>query len=143
MDAATVSVAGPGDTVTQKRQLSGAIEITFASGRSLRLSNFLAAYVDTGDQIKFALPCNGQAPTAPELLIKHGTGTYLYQASIGYATKPKIDKFHHPYVHAEIAGGALGLIGLHLTCAALRAYFYSPDRNRHQVSHTLYDSLRA
>ena len=136
MNAAIVSVNEQGETVMQKCQQSDAVEITFASGCSLRLSNFLAAYVDTGDQIKFALPCNGQAPTAPELLIKHGTGTYLYQASIGYTTKPKIDKFHHPYVHAEIAGGALGLIGLHLTCAALRDYFYSPDRNRHQGSHT-------
>ena len=142
MNAATVSVNGQGEIVTQKRQESGAVEITFASGRSLRLSNFLAAYVATGDEIKFALSCDGKAPTAPELLIKGGTGTYLYQASIGYAAQPKTDKFHHPYVHVEIAVGALGFTGLHLTCAAIRDYFYSPDRNRHQGCRTLYEVLR-
>lgn len=134
--------SGQGELITQKFQQSDAVEITLASGRNLRLSNFLATYVAIGDEIKFALPRNGQAPTAPELLIKRSTGTFLYQAPIGYATKPKTDKFRRPYVHAETAGGTLGLTGLHLTCAALRDYFYSPDRNRHQESRSLYDILR-
>ena len=58
------------------------------------------------------------------------------------AAKPKTDKFRRPYVHAEIAGGMLGFRTLHLTCAALRDYFYCPHRNHNQDSHTLYDVLR-
>lgn len=141
MNPAALS-SGQGELITQKFQQSDAVEITLASGRNLRLSNFLDTYVAIGDEIKFALPRNGQAPTAPELLIKRSTGTFLYQAPIGYATKPKTDKFRRPYVYVETAGGTLGLTGLHLTCAALRDYFYSPDRNRHQESRSLYDILR-
>lgn len=131
------------ETVVQKRQQSGSIEVVFTSGRSLLLSKFLAASVDPEDKVNFSLPSGEGVPSAPELLIQRATGAYLYQASIGYVTKPKIDQFKHPYVHAEIAGGALGFSGLHLTCAALRDYFYSPERNRVHGRGTLYDVLGA
>jgi hypothetical protein len=137
-----VSACEYGEIVTQKRQQSGAVEIAFASGRSLRVSNFLGTIIDSGDKIKFALPGALEAPANPELLIKRSTGVYVYQASVGYAAKPKTDKFHHPYVHVEIAGGALGFTALHLTCAAVRDYFYCPHRSHNQGSRTLYEVLR-
>jgi hypothetical protein len=137
-----VLASGYGEIVVQKRQRLGAVEVAFASGRSLRVSNFLGAYVDPGDEIKFALPSGRDVLANPELLIKRGTGAYVYQASVGYAAKPKTDHLRHPYVQAEVAGAMLGFKVLHLTCAALRDYFYTPPRNYNPGSLNFYDVLR-
>ena len=139
---AAISASGYGEIVTQKRQQFGVVEITFASGRSLLVSNFLGTYVDPGDEIKLALPCSGETLSTSELLIKRLTGACVYQTSVGYAAKPKTDKVHHPYVHVEIAGGTLGFTALHLPCAALRDYFYSPHRSHNPDSQSPYEVLR-
>jgi hypothetical protein len=139
---AAISASGYGEIVTQERQQSGATEITFASGRSLLVSNFLGTYVDPGDEIKFALPCTGETLSSPELLIKRVTGPCVYQTSVRYAARPKTDKIHHPYVHVEIAGGTLGFTALHLPCAALRDYFYSPHRSHNPDNQSLYEVLK-
>ncbi|MCI0621117.1 MAG: hypothetical protein L0387_05500 [Acidobacteria bacterium] len=142
MNVTAFSVNSQGEIVAHKQQQCSSIEITFASGRSLLLSNFLGANVSVGDEIRFSMAYEGNTPASPELLIKRGAGTYLYQARVGYAAKPRLDKFQHSYVHVDTAGGALGLIGLHVPCAVVRDYFYSADRNREQSSHTFYDVLR-
>ena len=118
-----------GEVVTEKHQQSGSTECVLASGRSLGVSNLLGAHLDHGDEVSFSLTPQGEAPTAPELLVKRSGGIYLYQAAIGYAALPKTDKFQHPYVPAEIVAPTLGFTGLHLTCAAIRDYFYVDVRD--------------
>ena len=142
MNFGTVCLNGQAEVVAGKHELPDAVEITFASRRELRVSHFLAGQIGIGDEIRFSLPYEGQAPAAPELLIKQGAGASLYQVLIGYATKPKSDKFHHHYVQVEISGGGLGFAGLHLTCAAIRDYFYLSARNHHPENRTLYDVLK-
>src|SRR5437870_3949340 len=83
------------------------------------------------------------APVSPELLIKRCAGAFFYQTSIGYAAKPKADRFQHTFVSAEICNGRLGFNSLHLSCASIRDYFYSLIRNRSANNQrTFYDLLK-
>jgi hypothetical protein len=81
--------------------------------------------------------------TFPELLIKRSTGPFLYQTSIGYAAKPKADRFQHAFVSAEICNSRLGFNSLHLTCASIKDYFYCLNRNRSTKNQgTFYDVVK-
>src|SRR2546426_5685836 len=134
--------AGRGEVVAGKRPQPGGIECLFTSGRSLRVSTFLGEHISLGDEIQFSIP-EGGVPMSPELLIKHGTGRFLYQTCLGYAAKPKSDRFQHAFVLAEICNGRLGFNNLHLTCASIKDYFYSLNRNRcGNNQRTFYDLLK-
>ena len=131
-----------GEVVAGKRPQPGGIECLFTSGRSLRVSTFLGEHINPGDEIQFSMP-EGGAPMSPELLIKHSTGRFLYQTCLGYAAKPKSDRFQEAFVSAEICNGRLGFNSLHLTCASIRDYFYSLSRNCSANNpRTFYDLLK-
>jgi len=119
------------------------VECTFASGGSVRISNFLEAHVRPGDEIQFSLP-DGDSPQAPELLIRRTARDTLYQTSIGYVARPKSGRFQQTFASAAIRDGRLGFTCLHLPCAAIKSYFYSGNRGRDSASQgSLYDLLRA
>ena len=133
----------PAETVVRKLANANSIDVVFASGRSLRLSRFLASCVDPEDEVQFSLPLESSGFNSPELLVKSSSGRCLYQTLIGYAAKPRMDRQTHPYVRAEIPDGRLGLSCLHLPCAAVRDYFYRPNRNDNTGDDAnLYDILR-
>src|SRR5207247_1163520 len=86
-----------GEVVASKRPEPGVVECLFTSGRNLRVSNFLGEHINPGDAIQFSMP-ESRTPMFPELLIKRCTGPFLYQTSIGYAAKPKADRFQRAFV---------------------------------------------
>ena len=114
----------------------------FVSGRSLRLSKFLASHVEPEDEVRFALPLETNGFNSPELLIKSSSGRCLYQTLIGYAAKPRTDRQAHPYVQAEIPNGRLGIACLHLPVRAVRDYFYRPRRTTAMEIASLYEILK-
>ena len=68
---------------------------------------------------------------------------YIYQAPIGYVSRPKQDKRNQSFVSAEVRRGGLGLATVFLSCEVLREYFYSLPRTSDKVDHpTLYEVLR-
>jgi len=131
------------ETVVRKLANASSTDLVFASGRSLRLSRFLASLVEPGDEVQFSLPFGANGFSSSELLVKSSSGRCLYQTLIGYAAKPRLDRQTHPYVQAEIPDGRLGFASLHMPCAAVRDYFYHPKRNENTGDATLYDVLRA
>jgi hypothetical protein len=126
------------ETVVQKQENTNSTDLVFASGRSLRVSIYLASFISQGDQIHFALPVESRGCGNPELLIKPGSGHCVYQAVIGYAAKPRTDKMAHPYVQADIPDGHLGFSCLHLPCAVVRDYFYRQKRNNGDGDNSIY-----
>ena len=131
-----------GERVARKIEHPAFTDLVFASGRSLRLSKFLASYVDPEDEVRFSLPVESDGFNSPELLIKSSSGRCLYQTLIGYAAKPRRDRQAHPYIQAEIPDGRLGFACLHLPCAAVRDYFYRPKRNDSDQGVSLYELLK-
>ncbi len=130
------------ETVVRKFANASSIDLVFASGRSLRLSQFLASLVEPGDEVQFSLPFQTNGFNSPELLVKSSCGRCLYQTLIGYAAKPRMDRRTHPYVQAEIPNGRLGFALLHIPCGVVRDYFYRPKRNDNTRDASLYDVLR-
>ena len=118
------------ETVVRKLANASSTDLVFASGRSLRLSRFLASHVEPEDEVRFSLPFETNGFNSPELLIKSSSGRCLYQTLIGYAAKPRIDRQTHPYVQAEIPDGRLGLACLHLPCASRAGLFLSSEAER-------------
>jgi hypothetical protein len=117
----------------------------FPNQTKLLLSRSLAAYVTIGDEITFPIP----APDAvgPEILVTKnasaGPNRYIYQAPIGYVSRPKQDKRNQPFVSAEVAQGGLGIGTIFLPCEVLREYFYRVSSTADRVGHpTLYEVLR-
>ena len=77
----------PAETVVRKLANANSIDVVFASGRSLRLSRFLASCVDPEDEVQFSLPLESSGFNSPELLTKSSSGHCLYQTMIGYAAE--------------------------------------------------------
>ncbi len=132
----------PAETVVHKLSNTKSTDLVFASGKSLRLSRFLASLVEPQDEVRFSLPFESNGFNSPELFIKSSSGRCLYQTLIGYAAKPKRDRQTHPYVQAEIPDGRLGVSCLHLPCGAVRDYFYRSNRNDSDGNHSLYEILK-
>ena len=106
-----------GERVARKIEHPAFTDLLFASGRSLRLSKYLASCVEPENEVRFSLPVESCGFNSPELLVKSSSGRWLYQTVIGYAAKPRTDRQTHPCVRAEIQDGRLGLACLHLPCA--------------------------
>ncbi|MGH9737485.1 MAG: hypothetical protein ACRD4X_02745 [Candidatus Acidiferrales bacterium] len=130
-----------------KLNLKGAkTECLFVDGTSILLSNFLAGFVRTGDELLF--PLELQAAGGGTQIYICNTSTLerrkdAFQAEIGYATQPRKDKRGNLFVSAEVVGGCLGLSAIHLGCEALRDYFYVGNRRRARTRQTsLYELLR-
>jgi hypothetical protein len=115
----TLESRPPAETVVRKLATANATDLVFASGKTLRLSRFLASHVEPQDEVRFPLPFETSGFNSPELLIKSSSGRCLYQTLIGYAAKPKKDRQTHPYIQAEIPDGRLGISCLHLPCEAV------------------------
>ena len=98
-----------------------------------------------GDEITFAIPAGDEVGTEV-LITKHdvsGRNRYLYQAPIGYVTKPKPDKRNEPFISAEVQAGALGIATIFMPCQALREYFYRLTRSGDRAERpSLYEILR-
>jgi hypothetical protein len=120
-----------------------AIMCLFSEGNSLKLSRFLASFINPADQIEFD-------PTAEDpardFRLLHASGRHpreLYFASIGYVTQPKADTRNGYFVRAEVAGGRLGVKRIHLPGDAVRDYFYFSNRRYPGCEEqTLFDLLR-
>jgi hypothetical protein len=133
------------EPVREKRLRLDGIECVLASGRSVRVSRLLAEYIQVGDEIDFNLPvCN--AATGTEIhVLKPQTASgfrHVYLAQLGYVTQPKTDKYQHPYIFISLPEHALGTLGIHLPCAAVRDYFFSSDRCSWDPVRSFYDLLK-
>jgi hypothetical protein len=107
---------------------------------SPRLGRLLAP----GDSLEFS-PCfTSSAATEIRATRSNGIGSkQIYFAPVGYVTHPRPDKRQECFLRAEIAGGALGIKGIHLPAPAVRDYFYQADRRRQWAEPpTLYGLLR-
>jgi hypothetical protein len=116
-----------------------------ANQGKLVLSRFLATRVAIGDEITFPIP-TAQTIGAEILIAKQtpsGAMPSLYQAQIGYVTRPKPDKRNQLFVSAEVRHGMLGISSVFLPCDILRDYFYRvPQRDDQAPRMTFYDLLR-
>ena len=118
----------------------------FNDGGNVLLSNFLAAFIRSGDEITFPLTIDS-AGAGTEIYIRKtssgGRGRDLYQTPVSYVAQPKADNRERLYVRAEVSTGRLGISSIHLPCEVVRDYFYVATRRQpwaHQTS--LYDVLR-
>ena len=117
----------------------------FPKQTKLLLSRILAPYVAIGDEITFPIP-SPDATGAEIYITKNGSSgmnRLLYQAPIGYASQPKLDKRNQHFVSAEVQRGSLGINTIFLPCEVLREYFYRLPRTADRVSQpTMYEVLR-
>src|SRR5438552_10220126 len=126
------------------RQKESAAECVLSQGAPVLVPAFLAAYLGSGDEIELPLGSN-QAGTEIHVR-KNGAARRLrelYQAPIGYVTRPKEDKRKELFVVAEVLGSGLGIRAVHLPWHAPRDYFSVPDRPADSNDQsTLYEALR-
>jgi hypothetical protein len=133
------------EPVREKRLRPDGIECVLASGRIVRVSRLLAESIRAGDEIEFNLPVSNTVTGTEIRVLKAQTASelgHVYLAQIGYVTEPKTDKHQHPYVYISIPEHALGILGIHLPCAALRDYFFSSDRGSWNLHKSFYDLLK-
>ncbi len=103
----------------------------FADGTAILVSNFLASFIRTGDELLF--PVELEAADAGTQIYIRNTNPQerrrdVFQAEIGYATQPSKDKRDNLFVAAEVRGSCLGISAINLRCEALRDYFYVGNR---------------
>ena len=120
-----------------------AIMCLFSEGNSLKLSRFLASFINPADQIEFDPTAEDPAREFRLLQASGRRPRELYFASIGYVTQPKADTHNGYFVRAEVAGGRLGVKRIHLPSDAVRDYFYFSNRRCPGCEEqTLFDLLR-
>jgi len=107
-------------------------ECIFSDGTSILVSNSLASFIHSGDELLFPLEFQA-ANSGTQIYIRNANPRQQrtrerFQAMIGYATQPKKDKRGNPFVSAETVGDSLGISTIHLRCEALRDYFYVGNR---------------
>jgi hypothetical protein len=105
----------------------------FADGTAILVSNFLASFIRAGDELLF--PVELEAADAGTQIYIRNTNLEdrrrdVFQAEIGYATRPRKDKRDNLFVAAEVCGPSIGIVAIHLRCEALRDYFCVGDRSR-------------
>ena len=104
----------------------------FTDGTSILLSNVLASFIHSGDEVRFPLTLEAVSATA-EIQVRDAKRTTgrreIFQAEIGYATQPRKDKRGDLFVLAEVVGRCLGISTIQLRCETLRDYFYAGSRN--------------
>jgi len=120
-------------TVLRTSPRSAKTECLFTDSTSILISNFLASFIRTGDELRFPLEFES-ADAGTEIFIratKHGESRRdAFQVKIGYATQPRKDKRDNLFVTAEVSGGCLGISAICLRCEVLRDYFYVGNRHR-------------
>jgi len=109
----------------------GAAQCLLAHGTPIIVSRFLANFLHPQDEIQLPL---GDSVTGTEIHVSPGRASYraseLYQAPIGYVTKPKEDNRKNLYVLAGVRESRLGISAISIPCPAVRDYFYVADRRR-------------
>jgi len=105
------------------------IECAFTDGTSILLSKFLAAFIRSGDEVRFPV---GMPDSVSELYVRvpaqQPFRRDMLQVQVGYVTQPKKDKGGNFFVSAEPLGKQLGINHVHLRCEMLRDYFYVANR---------------
>lgn len=107
-------------------------ECLFADGTSILVSNLLASFIHTGDELLFPFDL-GAADAGTEIFICHNPEERrqdVFQAQIGYVSQPCKDKRDNLFVSAEVPGSRLGISTINLRCATLRDYFFVANRRR-------------
>src|SRR2546427_2185362 len=114
---------------------------------SVLMSRVLAGYILSGDVLE--IPLQFEAPAGTEILVHKNSNSKsrdIYQAPIGYVTKPKEDRRGQFYSLAEVRQSALGFSMMRLNCDVVRDYFYvgcrRPSRPNQEQQPTFYDALR-
>lgn len=123
------------------------VECVFRDGDSVLVSRFLGGYILPGYTIELGLPSKA-GDHGTEVLVHKGPSSKakdVYQAPIGYVTKPKVDKRGQVYCLAEVCGSAFGISTVRLNCDVLRNYFYVPRwaSRSNQEQPTFYEVLKA
>jgi hypothetical protein len=108
-------------------------ECVFDDGTSTLLSNFLASFINAGDELRFPLELD-VATAGTELHVSRRQQKTrkedILQVPIGYVTQPRKDKRNDLFVSAEVLHPRLGITSIYLRCEALRNYFYVGCRQR-------------
>lgn len=103
----------------------------FGGGSSVLISNFLASFVRTDDELLFSLQVKStDARTQIYLRSSQQGRPDLFQAEVGYITHPRKGKRGNLFVSAEVIDASLRILNIHLPCEALRDYFYVGNRCR-------------
>ena len=123
------------------------IRCVFANGSTILISPFLATQVSVGDEISFP-PATQSVHAGTEIYVrKRSPGTAfrdVYQAPIGYVSRPKQDKRQEYFVIADVLNGQLGISSIRIGSDTLRDYFYVSDRQgKWERQRTLYQALQA
>ncbi len=123
---------------------NGAAECILKQGAPVVVPAFLAAYLESGDEIEIPLMPDR---AGIEIHVRKNASSRrlreLYQAQIGYVTQPKEDKRRELFVATEVAGSRLGIRSIHLPSRVVRDYFYVADRQREwDKQPTLYELIR-
>jgi len=115
--------------VLKTEQKGDRIECAFTDGTSILLSRFLAAFIRSGDEVRFPV---GMPDSGSELYVrvpaKQPFRRDMLQVQVGYVTQPKKDKRGEFFVSAEPLGKQLGVNQVYLRCQLLRDYFYVANR---------------
>jgi len=105
------------------------IDCAFTDGTSIVLSKFLAAFIRSGDEVRFPV---GMPDSGSELYVRvppqQPFRRDMLQVQVGYVTQPKKDKRGDFFVSAEPLGKQLGINQVCLRCQILRDYFYVANR---------------
>src|SRR5215831_19624942 len=141
---ASIEAVHHGSIISVRPANSGTAECVLSKGAPVLVPAFLAGYLGSGDEIQVPF---GPDRAGTEIHVrKNGASRRmreLYQAPIGYVTRPKEDKRKDLFVTAEVLVSGLGINAIHLPCHALRDYFYLADRQREwRKQPTLYDAVR-
>ena len=122
------------ERLVQEMKLKGdKTECVFDDGTSTLLSNFLASFIDAGDKLRFPLELD-MATARTQLHVSKREQRIrredIFQAPIGYVTRPGKDRRNDLFVSAEVLHTCLGITTIYLRCEALRNYFYVGSRQR-------------
>ena len=141
---ASIEAVHHGSIISVRPANSGTGECVLSKGAPVLVPAFLAGYLGSGDEIQVPL---GSNQVGTEIHVRKNAASRLirelYEAPIGYVTRPKEDKRKELFVTAEVLASGLGIRAIHLPCHVLRDYFYLGDRQREWRNQpTLYDVVR-
>ena len=132
--------------VSEVKSGSQNAECVLGTGRSILVARLFGGLVLPGDTIEFPLPKEGGG-MGTEILVYRAPsskGKDVYQAPIGYVTRPKEDSRGRFYSLAEVRGSVIGISAVRLNCDVIRDYFYViRDARRHQEQPNFYEVLKA
>jgi len=141
---ASIEAVHHGSITSVRPTNTGTAECALSKGAPVLVPALLAAYLGSGDEIQVPL---GSNQVGTEIHVRKNAASRLirelYEAPIGYVTRPKEDKRKDLFVTAEVLASGLGIKAIHLPCHVLRDYFYVADRQREwRKQLTLYEVVR-